>query len=253
MHDKRTGTDTVRIGVLYPMHAAEDEYPRMAAMVRPAAVAVVEHTDAFDLHSVEECRRTGDWDHLRPGVEALRSRGVDVCMWACTSGSFVYGLEGAREQARQIGDELGVPSSSTSLAFVEAARAMGIGRVAVAATYPHDLAEAFVDFMAEGGVEVAQLASLGIWTAEEVGHVAGERVIEFVRANDHVDAEAVLVPDTALHTAAVLDELDAALGKPVLTANQVSMWEALRLGGQSGPQTGFGQLFGEAVFSVEER
>jgi maleate cis-trans isomerase len=78
-------------------------------------------------------------------------------------------------------------------------------------------------------------------------------VIEFVRANDHVDAEAVLVPDTALHTAAVLDELDAALGKPVLTANQVSMWEALRLGVQLSPQTGFGQLFSEAVFSVEER
>ena len=243
----------MQIGVLYPMHAAEDDYPRMAAMLEPPAVTVVEHTDANDLHSVGECRRTGDWDHLRPGVEALRSREVDVCIWACTSGSFVYGLAGAREQARQIGDELGVPASSTSLAFVEAARAMGIGRVAVAATYPHDLAEAFVDFMAEGGVEVAQLASLGIWTAEEVGHVVGERVIEYVCANDHVDAEAVLVPDTALHTAAILDELDASLGKPVLAANQVSMWEALRLGGQLRPQTGFGQLFSEAAFSVEER
>ena len=235
------------------MRAAEDDYPRMAAMLQPPAVAVVEHTDAYDLHSVEECRRTGDWDHLRPGVEALGSRGVDVCMWACTSGSFVYGLKGARAQARQIGDGLGVPSSSTSLAFVEAARALGIRRVAVAATYPHDLASAFVDLLAEGGVEVVQLASLGIWTAEEVGHVAGERVIEYVRANDHVDAEAVLVPDTALHTAAILDELDTALGKPVLTANQVSMWEALRLGGQLSPQTGFGELFSEAAFSVEER
>lgn len=80
MHDKQTGFDTVRIGVLYPMHAAEDDFPRMAAMLQPPAVAVVEHTDAYDLHSVEECRRTGDWDRLRPGVEALGSRGVDVCI-----------------------------------------------------------------------------------------------------------------------------------------------------------------------------
>jgi maleate cis-trans isomerase len=39
------------------------------------------------------------------------------------------------------------------------------------------------------------------------------------------------VPDTALHTVTVVDELEAALGKPVLTANVVTMWEALRLAG----------------------
>lgn len=243
----------MRIGVLFPLHSAEDEYPRMAAMLDPPVEAVVVHTGGTDVHTVEECRRTGGWEQLGPGVEALRGGNVDVCTWACTSGSFVYGLAGAGEQARRIGDVLGIPASSTSLAFVEAARAMGIGRVAVAATYPRDLAAAFVDFLGEGGLEVVRLASLGIRTAEEVGQVAGERVIEFVRAHDHVDAEAVLVPDTALHTAAILDELDAALGKPVLTANQVSTWEALRLGGGLRPQKKLGRLFAEAAILVEER
>jgi maleate cis-trans isomerase len=68
-------------------------------------------------------------------------------------------------------------------------------------------------------------------------------VLAFVAANDHPDAEAVLVPDTALHSVRRLDDLDAALGKPVLTANQVTVWAGLRLAGHTEPRTGLGFLF----------
>ncbi|MDE0142796.1 MAG: hypothetical protein OXI80_04620 [Caldilineaceae bacterium] len=243
----------LRIGILYPLHSAEDDYPRMAARLEPPAKAAVVHTDAVDLHTVEDCRRTGNWEHLEPGAAELRTLGSDVCMWACTSGSFVYGLAGAEEQARQLGNYLGVPASSTSLSFVKSIQALGITRVAVAATYPEELATEFVRFLGEGGIQVVHLGSLGIWTAVEVGEVGREEVIDFVRANDHVDAEAILVPDTALHTVAFLPELDSAVGKPVLTANQVTMWEALRLAGQVRRQIGFGRLFEVNEDPVGER
>ena len=233
----------LRIGILYPLHSAEDDYPNMAARLEPPVEVAVVHTDAVDLHTVQDCRRTGDWAHLEPGAAELRTLDVDVCMWACTSGSFVYGLAGAEDQARQIGSYLGVPASSTSLAFVKAIQTLGMTRVAVAATYPEALAAEFVGFLGEGGIQVVHLDSLGIWTAVEVGHVGRGQVIEFLRANNHADAEAVIVPDTALHTTAFLSALDSAVGKPVLTANQVTMWEALRLGGQVWRQRGFGQLF----------
>ena len=236
----------LRIGILYPLHSAEDDYPSMAARLEPPVEVAVVHTDAVDMHTVEDCRRTGDWEHLKPGAAELSTLGPDVCMWACTSGSFVYGLAGAEDQARRIGSYLGVPASSTSLSFVRAIQTLGITRVAVAATYPEALAAEFVGFLGEGGIQVVHLGSLGIWTAVEVGEVGGEEVIDFVQANDHADAEAILIPDTALHTVAFLSELDGAIGKPVLTANQVTMWEALRLGGQVRRQRGFGQLFAVA-------
>ena len=53
------------------------------------------------------------------------------------------------------------------------------------------------------------------------------------------------MPDTALHTVAFLDELEAAVGKTVLTANQVTVWEAMRLAGRVTPQQGLGRLFRE--------
>ena len=53
----------------------------------------------------------------------------------------------------------------------------------------------------------------------------------------------MLLPDTALHTIGLLDALDARVGKPVLTANQVSVWQGLRLAGADAPRRGFGTLF----------
>lgn len=49
--------------------------------------------------------------------------------------------------------------------------------------------------------------------------------------------------DTALHTVAWLDEIEARIGKPVLTANQVSLWQGLRLAGPQPTRTGLGTLF----------
>ena len=113
----------------------------------------------------------------------------------------------------------------------------------MAATYPEDVASRFVDFLGHAGIEVVALSCQGIVTAAEVGTLGRDEVLDFVAANDHPDAEAVLVPDTALHTVAWLDDLEQRLGKPVLTANQVSVWEGLRLVGDDRPRTGLGTLF----------
>ena len=65
---------------------------------------------------------------------------------------------------------------------------------------------------------------------------------ERIRRNA-VELGFVLVPDTAWNTIGLLEELDAALGKPVLTANQVTIWQGLALAGLLTPQTGLGRLF----------
>ena len=137
----------------------------------------------------------------------------------------------------------GVPASSTSIAFVDALRHLGIRRVAVAASYPDDVAQHFVAFLTAGGVEVVSMGSHGIYTAAEVGTLDPDQVVAMVAAADHPDAEAVLVPDTAMHTLAIVDKLEAAVGKPVLTANQVTVWKGLELLGPVPPLPGLGTLF----------
>lgn len=237
----------LRIGILYPAHSAEDDYPGLAAALKPAVDVRVVHTDSPNLHRIDETRITGSQEYLMAGAEELRPHDVAVCLWACTSASFAFGVEGARRQAQDLAEALGVPSSSTSLAFLSACQALGLKRVAVAATYPEELSNAFRTFLETDGIEVVHMGCLDVWTGDESALIERDEVLRFARANDHPHAEAVLIPDTALHTAGFLPELEAAVGKTVLTANQVTMWEALRLANRLTPQSDLGRLMAVAV------
>ncbi len=236
----------VSAGFLYPGYSAEDDYPAIERALGEVSLPVVHTLMREDAHRVDALLDIGGPDVLGEGARALRAMGVKAAVWACTSGSFVFGWEGAARQVADVQEITGVPASSTSFAFVHAAQELGVTRVAVAATYPADVAAQFAGFLGHAGVEVVALSCRGIVTAAEVGTLGRDEVLAFVAANDHPDAEAVLVPDTALHTVAWLDELEALVGKPVLTANQVSVWEGLRLASGPGglpPRTGLGRLF----------
>ncbi|WP_049567596.1 decarboxylase [Streptomyces sp. SBT349] len=235
------------VGFLYPGHSAEDDFPRMESLLNAAGAGVrlpLAHTDiGTDAHRVDALLEMGSVDRLTPSLGALTERGAEAVVWACTSASFVYGWDGAADQVRRLAAEAGLPASSTSFAFARAARSIGAVRVAIGATYPDDVAGLFAGFLKAAGVEVVSTRGSGIITAAEVGTWGREEVLRLVAEGDHPAADAILLPDTALHTAAWLPELEAAAGKPVLTANQVTAWEGLRLLDHTAVCPAMGRLF----------
>lgn len=244
--DALTAAKVATAGFLYPGFSAEDEYPRMEALLAAAARVRLPlvHTDiGTDAHRVDALREMGSVDRLTAGLGALAAAGAQAVVWACTSGSFVYGWYGAADQVRRLSLAAGLPASSTSFAFAHAARALGLSRVAVAATYPEDVAALFADFLRAAGIEVTAARGSGVITAAEVGTWGRAEVLRLAREGDHPEAEAVLLPDTALHTVAWLTDLETAVGKPVLTANQVTAWEGLRLLGLTAHCPPLGALF----------
>ncbi|MGW7565818.1 maleate cis-trans isomerase family protein [Streptomyces tendae] len=232
------------LGFLYPGHSGEDDYPRIEQLLGSDIRVDLVHTDiGEDAHRVDALLEMGSPRRLEAGVAELRLAGADAVVWACTSGSFVHGWDGAHEQVRALAQAAGLPASSTSFAFVHAAKEIGVRRVSIGATYPEDVARLFADFLGAAGIEVADVVSSGIITAAEVGTWTEEEVLALARAADRPDAEAVLLPDTALHTAAHIPALEKELGKPVLTANQVTIWEALRLADRRVNAPELGALF----------
>ncbi|WP_428397601.1 maleate cis-trans isomerase family protein [Marinobacter salarius] len=237
-------TPVPRLAFLYPGHAAEDDYPRLAGMISPPAEVRVVHT-AFDVdaHTVDALTEMGSPARLTEGAAHLESADMEAVLWTSTSASFVRGIDGIGEQIETLENLLHIPASTTAMAFARAVTAINARRVAIAATYPRDIALLFKTFLEHFDIEVVHINCRGIITAAEVGTLEKEAVLRFVTDNDHPDADALLIPDTALHSAAWLEDLEAAAGKPVLTANQVSFWEGLRLCGKLTPQSGLGTLF----------
>ncbi|MFI2432406.1 decarboxylase [Streptomyces sp. NPDC018693] len=232
------------LGFLHPGHAAESDYPRIEQLLgSDIRVDLVRTDTGEDPHHEDALRRMGSPQRIAAGVEQLRLAGAEAVVWACSSGSFVYGWEGAHEQVRALALAAGMPASSTSVGFAHAVAELGLRRVAVGATYPADVADLFADFLRAADIEVVGVRGAGIRTPAEVAAWGEEDLFTLARAADHPDADALLLPDTALHTASHLPALEKTLAKPVLTANQVTVREALRLADRRVHAPELGALF----------
>ncbi|MEU6814853.1 decarboxylase [Streptomyces sp. NPDC046860] len=217
------------IGFLCPGHRGEDDYPRVEQLLAGAVRLDLVHTGTGeDAHAVDPLHGADFAGRLTAAMEGLRLTGAEAVVWTSPAGGFAHGWDGAHAEATALARLAGLPASSTSLGFVHAARALGVRRVAVAHVYPPKTAELLRAFLGDGGLEVT--GADGSDAAAEPSADGGEaELLALARAADTPDAEAVLLPDTALRTAAHLPALEAALAKPVLTASQVSVWEGLRL------------------------
>jgi maleate cis-trans isomerase len=221
-----------RLGVLYPPCGAEFEYylhgERLDPALRISLVGVrIDGGDAE--HDPVHLRRTASLDNLLQAARVLQPLNPDAVMWACTSGSFIDGLAHARAQAQAMSELLGCPASSTSLAFVDALRALGLTRATVLASYPRETARAFVDFLAEAGVEIGDLRTLDAPSGPHAAALDDVALGDAIRALDTPVGAAVLVPDTAIPTLHRIAMLEQACGRRVLTANQVSLWCSARM------------------------
>ena len=180
--------------------------------------------------TMEMAVHISDPEHAAQCVTDVSAVGPLVTAYACTSGSFVGGplAEQALVEAMlAAGSPLAL---TTSGALLSALRYLGYTRVATATPYTADLTVGLTAFLGESGIEVTAAAGLGltsdIWT---VPHDVTRRL---VRETDTDDAQAVFISCTNMPTYDVIAELEAELGKPVLTANQVTMWHALSLIGR---------------------
>ncbi|APU16721.1 MULTISPECIES: Asp/Glu racemase [Actinoalloteichus] len=146
--------------------------------------------------------------------------------YACTSGSFVAGSAGER-RLRAAMVAAGAPVATTSSgALIEALGLLGIRRVALATPYVCGVTDRLREFLGEHRVDVVAERSLGL--IDRIWQVSFSEVVRAVQAVDTPDAEAVFVSCTNVRTYELIAPLEAALGKPVLTANQVTMWATLR-------------------------
>src|SRR5262245_48746500 len=143
-----------RIGLLGPFAELPGEYADVVADAPDPAIMWQVVTEAADSHTVEDLRRAARHDVLVGGARRLLRWKPDVVMWACTSGSFILGRDGAMAQRAALEAACGVPASSTSLAFVEAVRAVNSTDVDVISPYPRAATEAFVAFLREWGIRV---------------------------------------------------------------------------------------------------
>jgi maleate isomerase len=164
------------------------------------------------------------------GAAEVKAVSPLVTAYACTSGSFIGGLTGETALVAAM-TEAGAPAAvTTSGALLTALRHLDIKRIATATPYTADITAGLSSYLAEAGVDV--VAAAGLSLTSDIWTVPYDVTAKLVRDTDRPDAEAVFISCTNLPTYDVIAPLEAELGKPVLTANQVTMWSALTMAGR---------------------
>lgn len=241
----------LRLGFIWPAGGAEHEYYQFAEALDDRIKIFLSCTRTGgghdDDHDVDHLLQTAQIDWLNEAARRLVCLEPDCVFWACTSGSFIVGRAGAEAQVSALTQTTGAPAGSTSLAYAEVLRRLGIHSVSVLATYPEPATMAFVAFLEEFGVNVVKLDWLDAACGWDAALLNPEVVMQKTKDVAVKDAQAILIPDTAMPSIFLAGALESAVERPVLTANVVTLWHAMAVAGRPIPIDGFGSLLKNPV------
>ncbi|MEW9584258.1 GAF domain-containing protein [Paraburkholderia sp. DGU8] len=175
---------------------------------------------------------------------ALLSDGrMDAILWNGTSGSWTgKGFEADISLCEEISGVTGVPASTSSLAQLDVLKHYGIKRFALAVPYVEEPTRKIIETYGNQGFTVVNAARLDQTENVVIGNTPFERIKQLLRDADAPDAECLVVACTNLPATAVVDEMEAELGKPIFDSIAVTLWKALKMTSIDVPLHGFGKL-----------
>src|SRR5262245_9030968 len=162
-------------------------------------------------------------------VDRLVALAPRVILLAYTGSSYALGAK-ADEGVHERLDERahGIPVIFTCGAATTALRQLRVRRLSL--IHPPWFSEETNDrgrtYWREAGFEVLQCMRLQ--PLRSFSEVVPREVFEFVPAQPAREAEAVFIGGNGMRAVGAIQALETRLGRPVLTANQVLLWESLR-------------------------
>jgi maleate isomerase len=213
------------IGVVAPFDLALDR--ELWRWTPPPVSLYVTRTARVDGDvNLDQAHALADLDAIAAACRDVSTASPAVTAYLCTSASFVSGVAGEARLRAAMESGGARHAITTSGALVTAVRALGARRIAVGTPYDATLTERLVAFLAEAGIATTGARHLGL--GGDIWRVSADTVRDLARGLPLDGADAVFLACTNLPTYDVIPSLEADLGVPVLSANLVTMWSALR-------------------------
>jgi len=231
--------DRARIGLLVPSGNQVCE-AELHAMMPPGVAALVTR---LELRGSSERELLNMLGNLEVASRLLADAKPALVAFHCTAVS-TFAPDLARDIPRRIAAATDLPAAATADGILAAFAALGARRVLLVTPYIAEVHAREVAFLAAHGIDVVGGSSLGLNTNAEMAVLSPERIRNQVLAAAAASpgAEACFVSCTAIRSAPLIASLEAELGMPVVTSNQVMAWHALRCCAITDVVPGFGRL-----------
>ncbi len=177
-------------------------------------------------------------------AELLAAAPLHAIVYGFTSSSYVRGVADDaalknRLEARTRGIPVAIPCAAAALALAS----LGVTKLALINPpwFSVELSERGAGYFQGKGFEVVHHGPAGLPSDQRAVHPG--QLYEWVRANTPKSAEAVFIGGNGFRAIGTIKALEEDLARPVLTANQVAFWNALRISGTRAPIVDYGQIF----------
>ena len=179
------------------------------------------------------------------GIRQLTSTRPHAVAYGCTASSIVQGLDYDRHLRAEIEEVCKVPSTTAAHAILQAVRAFGATKVSLVSPYTEEVDKMEHRYFSAAGLQVVGGAHLNISDGFRLAEPEPAALFRLGRDGWNDEAQALIMTclNTRSHT--VIAALEQAIGKPVITSTQATLWHALRLAGITDPIPGYGRLLTE--------
>jgi maleate isomerase len=240
-----SGVALTRIGVLTPHLAGgpEEEFAAMAPgrlltrVVRVGAPGRSPPTTPADLRELTLPPVLDD------AARSFAADPVDVVGYASTTSAYAIGFDAEAAMASRLSTLLEAPVGTTCVAAVQALRLLEIERVALigAPWFDAEHNELGDAYFRGQGFDVVSSVSAGL--SQEPDRIEPGAIYEWTSRHMPDEAQAIFIGGNGFRATGAVEPLEDALGRPVLTSNQVLLWSLLQLAGAAFAVEGYGRLF----------
>jgi maleate isomerase len=164
----------------------------------------------------------------------LAEAGLDALTWGGTSGSWL-GVSDDRRLAAALTEHTGVPSTTSTLALLDACRSRGLSRVALVTPYLGTVVDRIVANYGAEGIEVVAEAHLGISDNHAFGLVTPGEIWDMALDCAAAGVDALMVVCTNLRATGLVADLEQHLGIPVLDSIAVTLRQVQHMAGVGRP------------------
>jgi maleate isomerase len=227
-----------RIGLLLPSSNTTQE----AEFTRILPDGVTLHVARLPLRIVDPSSTATVVKDIEGESQKLADADVDAIVLAATAPSSRNGIGYDQELIGRIEQASGRQATTASTALIQALTVLEVERLVIGAPWSEATNVTTAGFIAASGFRVLGHSALGHVSNLEIGLLDEQTAYDSGAAVNRPEAQAVMLACGNWPTLGIVDRLEAALHKPVLTTNQVSLWAVLRLAGYRAPLSGWGRL-----------
>ena len=234
----------LRLGLIIPSSntTAEKEFFQMTAPFPWISI----HTSRVGLVEVTTKSLNQMMENIIKAAALLADAAVDGICLACTSASFIGGIEKAASLSSRIEKATGIPSITTSESVIMACEAVGARRLALVTPYVEKLNRLEIEFLKSAlpGLEIVGIKSFHLKSNLRIGRLSSGRIFQASKTLvEELHPDTLFLSCTNMPTIDIIQPLEDEFSISVISSNSASLFGLLKLLNQALRIEGLGKLF----------